>query len=185
MALIAYTINLGLKGKSKFYLSKSLMTFALGLPGKTIDRLSESLSITYLSLTVSRVQNQKIRQSRLSVLGAFLKGFQNSTQYAQRVILSASVIYVLLLVSTPIEMKEGIVFTLIATYLTLVLQRVVLIYRVRKGYYLNCEGEVRELINFVIENADEIDYTGDNGEIISARDIEDIVLETMNSVPAT
>ncbi|MEM9945830.1 MAG: hypothetical protein AAF810_07175 [Cyanobacteria bacterium P01_D01_bin.36] len=134
---------------------------------------------------ISEKRRIKAKYPGLSVVGVFLNRFDNSYVIAKNIISLTLCVYILLVVLTPVPMKLGIIYFLIAYLVILFMQSYAINYRVKKGYYLTNESETRELIDFIRSNSDDIDFTDKNMRIISKRDLEDAVLTEMRRVPAT
>lgn len=144
------------------------------------------------------LKRKKIRTKypKLSVVGIFLNRFNSSHLIATNVVAITLSAYLALILIFPLFIGyigtrfipllggRGTLLYLIAYLLILAAQRFVINYRIRKGFYLNNEGETREMIDFIRSNSDNIDFTGTNTKIVSSRDLEDIVLEKMRHIPA-
>jgi len=124
----------------------------------------------------SRAKRVKARYPGLSVVGVYLDKFQVAQIAAQNLLSLSIGLYILFTLLTRLPIRWDVVATS-GFFLTVLLANgFVTRYRIKKGYYLNSEQETRELIKFIKENADNIDFTGGNGRILSQNDLEDIVL---------
>lgn len=131
-----------------------------------------------------RAKKTREKYPGLSVVGVFANRLENSIMYASSLLVITASVYLTISIRQDMlwfDAKVPIAFAV--CYVGISLNRFITRYRIKKGYYLDNESDARELVNFIRDNADDIDFTGNNKKIISERDLEDIVLNQMRRVP--
>lgn len=112
----------------------------------------------------------------LSVIGVFLNRYQATQAIAQNLLSILISLYVIATAVTPLTFEWQFIVAPFIFLVALLCNGLITKYRIRKGYYLNNERETRELIKFIKDNADDIDFTSGSRKILSPEDLEDIVL---------
>lgn len=124
----------------------------------------------------AKAKKIKAKYPGFSVVGVFLERFMSSHIVAQNILCVSLGIYIAATFLTPLPIRWDVLGISTFFLVMLLVDNFVTQYRIRKGYYLNNEAESRDLIKFIKNNADDIDFTDGNRKILSKNDLEEAVL---------
>lgn len=167
------------KSKRKFSLYSNLIR-------KKIMRIVLETKIVILFIKIASSEARKYLQSskylRLSIVGIFKNKLDNKNIYAVYLVLIATALYTILGIFWE-KFEINIYFILgTSTYVFLFYLNSFLVnFRIRKGFYGGNEFEAREIINFIEQNSDNIDFSdGDSPKkLFNEEDLKEIEKEIM------
>lgn len=125
---------------------------------------------------IPKAKKIKAKYPGLSIVGVFLDRSQSTHVVSQNIASLALGLYLTVSFLTPLPIRWDAVIISAVFLAMLLLDSFITRFRIRKGYYLNNEEETRELIKFIRDNADDIDFTDGNKKIFSKEDLEEVVL---------
>lgn len=160
--------------------------FCIFLPIALFHIASLSQSIDSKNKKISRINE---RYPRLSVAGIMLIKREEESFKSIKYIMSALVIYLLwaslleYLMDHPIThlfsqtTNNTVLMILSLGVLLIIIKDKVISYRLRNGLFGKNESEAREIIHFILENRNDIDFTdgGNSKRIIDESDIKNII----------
>lgn len=125
---------------------------------------------------IPKAKKIKARYPGLSVVGVFLDKSRSTHIVAQNILSLTLGLYVMVSFLTPLPTRWDAVIIIALFLAMLLLDNFITQFRIKKGYYLNNEEETRDIIKFIRDNADDIDFTDGDRKILSKNDLEEIVL---------
>lgn len=122
------------------------------------------------------VAKTKENYPNLSIVGIFRLKRLNQTQNAILVLIASLLIYLLLPYLVKASINPLIIYILLSCAILVLTNQLVFDYRIRKGLYGRNQWEARQIISFILQNADNIDFTdgGSLKRIITVEDLEEI-----------
>lgn len=124
----------------------------------------------------SRARRLKGKYKNLSIVGVYLNRYQDFYDSSKAILLVSICTHIIIVQSTPIPFRIDFLIVPIVFLVSITLQKFIVSYRIKKGFYLNNEAEAREMIKFIRDNSDDIDFNDGSREILSKSDLEEIVL---------
>lgn len=122
------------------------------------------------------------------------KGLSIAKIMVAKKIQSNKIINIILLIPTfmfaclrILNYQPSVLYIIIPITLILLLdsQMIIVMYRIKKGYFGSNINEMKEIINFIVKNSQKIDFTDDNGnyrKLIDEKDLAEILEEIKNPV---
>ena len=149
-----------------------------------------SLLVKTLVLSDSLVRERrqaKIREiyPKLSVVKIIQKRREDKIYQARYLLLIATLFCILSNIFFDLGISNFFPVIFIATFILLNLESFLFDYRIRKGWYGTNETEAREIVKFILDNSDNIDFTdgGSTKSVINPEDIREIAIDLGIQLP--
>lgn len=150
--------------------------------------LTESLATKYTKYTKSdSKQNKRIKKNypKLSIVGIMRERKVNQKFQTIYLLLIATIVYVFASKFLNFAISNIFLIVLFGSVVLITLESLIFNYRINKGWYGSNESEAREIIDFIVKNSDDIDFTDGNNpkSIIKPEDIKQVVEELGIQIP--
>jgi hypothetical protein len=128
--------------------------------------LSDLLQQTVYNLSSLSAYEMTRRQEEYiypTIISVFIQQQSKNNSIAYCVLFLAVIAHIMFVFLLGLEMNIGVIISVLFIVLTLYINEIVLIYRIKHGFYGTNEYEVREILHFITNHADPSNFTTGQG----------------------
>ena len=142
-------------------------------------------SIAFVKANFRKSKKIKKNYPKLSIVGIIRERKVNQKFQTIYLLMIATIIYAFASKFLAFVVSNIFLCILLGSVLLITLETLIFNYRINRGWYGSSESEAREIVDFIVKNSEDIDFTDGNSpkSIIKPEDIQQVVAELGIQIP--